>query len=556
MSDHFNYYMSLSWWKCLITYVGQPTRRIVNLRYLPQSLSIPHNFVFANQNVRWKSRTRGGLDQVESSQLQNYASDILKLLSGRHDRVDKEIKRWRNDLSGVLFQFAKRDDKENLVSLFDRISKARHANEASYTIMMRYYADQNDLFKVKGYFKKMERDSVLFHGRSFVPLINVCLKLKEYNMAFEYFDKLLETSKKTYINTAFIDIINTCTELVNIDNNRELTRLVEGALHTMEEFGSEPLDSNGIDVLNKWFHSESSKNWSVNEAKIEKNGICPSCNTNIQTIFISEERLIRLKRNLMAFVESTIALKKNSRIADIDRKRRITRLRDQIQRQSGHYEFFDTLITGDKDVVREIASTKRSFMSNPEIFSVLGKLEEFLDQNGPFDVVIDALNIGYYTKGFDSLQVRDVIDAFKDKKCLVLCAGILKEGLLTQNPVPKANLRIKQLLVYLKKHYKLFFVGSSVLDDYYILYTILYHDFNIQLVTRDLFRDHLFHLDAENKVDFQRWQAANQLILQSFTDDNKPIFSELSKLKVAVQRHKNGWHFPKTRHEWVCVHQK
>ena len=107
----------------------------------------------------------------------------------------------------------------------------------------------------------------------------------------------------------------------------------------------------------------------------------------------------------MAFVESTIALKQNARIADVDRKRRNTKLRDRIRKQSDHYEFYDMLITGEKDVVREIASTRRSFKSNPEIFSVLGSLERYLDKNGPFDVVIDALNIGYYTKGFNPQQV-------------------------------------------------------------------------------------------------------------------------------------------------------
>ena len=65
----------------------------------------------------------------------------------------------------------------------------------------------------------------------------------------------------------------------------------------------------------------------------------------------------------------------------------------------------------------------------------------------------------------------------------------------------------------------------SVLDDYYILYTILYHNFNIGFVSRDLLRDHLYHLDSTSRVDFQRWQAANQYILESFTDDNKPVLS-------------------------------
>lgn len=56
--------------------------------------------------------------------------------------------------------------------------------------------------------------------------------------------------------------------------------------------------------------------------------------------------------------------------------------------------------------------------------------------------------------------MRDVVEAFKDRKCLVLCAGILKEKLLTQHPVPPANARLKQLLLYLKQNYGIFFAGS------------------------------------------------------------------------------------------------
>ena len=52
-----------------------------------------------------------------------------------------------------------------------------------------------------------------------------------------------------------------------------------------------------------------------------------------------------------------------------------------------------------------MASTKHTVAGNAAIYSVLGRLEEYLDANGPFDVVVDALNIGYYTKGFNPLQV-------------------------------------------------------------------------------------------------------------------------------------------------------
>lgn len=136
-----------------------------------------------------------------------------------------------------------------------------------------------------------------------------------------------------------------------------------------------------------------------------RSNTCPCCGVNIKKNELSLKRLARLKRNLMSYVESTIALKSNTRISDVDRKRRNTKIRDVIQRQADHYGFYDTLVSSGGTGMRSLASTKHTVAGNEAIFSTLGKLEEYLDENGPFDVVIDALNIGYYTKGFNPLQV-------------------------------------------------------------------------------------------------------------------------------------------------------
>ena len=64
----------------------------------------------------------------------------------------------------------------------------------------------------------------------------------------------------------------------------------------------------------------------------------------------------------------------------------------------------------------------------------------------------------------------------------------------------------------------------SVVDDYYILYTLIHHNFDIELVSSDQFRDHLSHLDAQNTADFQRWQRAHQYVTKAFTADGSPVF--------------------------------
>ena len=94
----------------------------------------------------------------------------------------------------------------------------------------------------------------------------------------------------------------------------------------------------------------------------------------------------------------------------------------------------------------------------------------------------------------------------------------------TTSVVQKTFLVLDQSSVASKK-IMFYFVYDffSVLDDYYMLYAVVYHDFDIQLISRDKFRDHLFHLDVQSNIDFQRWQKANQRILKLFHDES-PIF--------------------------------
>uniref|UniRef100_A0A7M5WQ35 ribonuclease P n=2 Tax=Clytia hemisphaerica TaxID=252671 RepID=A0A7M5WQ35_9CNID len=507
------------------------------------------------QQIQFKSRSIGGLDKLESGHLMRYANDLLGLLQDGQDPIEKDIKKWRNDLSGILFQYSKRKEDTNLEKLFKHMLSRREANEASYTIMMRHYSNLEDFEKVKSYFEHMKENDIIYHGRTFIPLITLCLKLERYKKAERYFDLLLQSSRSKFIHNAFVDLIRSCGEIRTDLNEQHLEKMVNSSLKTLEKFGCEPIGQADAESLEKWFKSTTKIKWRLTEVDVANDSRkCPCCNAHFKKNTISQKRMVRLKRNMMAYVESNIALKANSKIADVDRKRRNKKIREVIQRQADHYGFYDTLISGSKDDFRELSSTKKSTQN--DIYNVLGKLENYLDSNGPFDVVMDASNIGYYTKGFNPLQVRDVADEFKDQKCLILCAGILKEKLLTQNPVPNANVRLKNLLLYLQKNHHIFFVGSSVLDDYYILYTILYHNFDIGFVSRDLLRDHLYHLDSTSRVDFQRWQAANQYILQSFTDDNKPVFSGRLETKISVQSSPTGWHIPKSTSNWICVQEE
>ena len=212
--------------------------------------------VVMQQFTRYKSRKTGGLDAYGNQQLDKYADDLLLLLEKRRNPREKEIKKWKNDLSSILFQYSQRGIEPLLLTLFQKMTDRLQANEASYTIIMRYYANRGDYNKVKFYFEHMKESGILYHGRSFVPLIVLSLRMNKLDQVELYFNQLLQDSRKMFVHNAFIDIIDACAELRE-ETGTELNlanHLVDQALKMMERFGSEPLDSDAIQTLLKWFN--------------------------------------------------------------------------------------------------------------------------------------------------------------------------------------------------------------------------------------------------------------------------------------------------------------
>lgn len=248
--------MALFLSRYVLTYLNKTTKQL--------SVSIDKNCPLTShlcasvvqQITRNKSRKTGGLDAYGNKELGKYADDLLLLLEKRRNPPEKEIKKWKNDLSGILFQYSQRGHEPMLLTLFQRMIDRLQANEASYTIVMRYYAHRGDYDKVKYYFDHMKDSGILYHGRSFVPLIVLSLRMNKLDQVELYFNQLLQDSRKKFVHNAFIDIIDACADLKE-ETGTELdlaNHLVDQALKIMERFGSEPLDSDATQTLLKWFN--------------------------------------------------------------------------------------------------------------------------------------------------------------------------------------------------------------------------------------------------------------------------------------------------------------
>lgn len=145
-------------------------------------------------------------------------------------------------------------------------------------------------------------------------------------------------------------------------------------------------------------------------------GTCRVCKEKLKPAVASKERLRRLERNMMILIESSIARKINSRITDVKLLKTNINIKNKIENQSKYYELFDIVSMETRGHSKE-GDDDRLPVVNPEhaeiahklspwVFAKLRDLREYIDSHGPFDVVIDVLNTGYFTKGFNPLQVR------------------------------------------------------------------------------------------------------------------------------------------------------
>ena len=172
----------------------------------------------------------------------------------RNGASEEQLHVLRKQLSGILYRLYLKKDETLLLAFFDKLSQQNALNEASYTIIMRYYADQNDFKNVKCIYNlALENREVEVHARIFVPLVLVCLKLDHFDLAKAYFNELVAAMKVRYNDRMFVDILNTCTEIRSLQNDGDVNSLVEEIFRIFEDYGSVNLHSESVEAITRWF---------------------------------------------------------------------------------------------------------------------------------------------------------------------------------------------------------------------------------------------------------------------------------------------------------------
>lgn len=182
---------------------------------------------------------------------------------------------------------------------------------------------------------------------------------------------------------------------------------------------------------------------------------------------------------------------------------------------------------------RALVGSNIYLKSNPQ---EVERFKDFVMENAPFDVVLDALNIAYRRSGgtaAKSKQLREIVHYYaREKHMKVLVIG--RAHMNNWSPGDMA---------YISKNAKTFYTDNISSDDPFCLYAALYSGKDTLFVSRDFMRDHKFNLGLHWKDIFERWQKSRQIVNFLFTETGVSIGMP-SQFDCGPVEDAQGWHIP------------
>ncbi|XP_013102094.2 mitochondrial ribonuclease P catalytic subunit [Stomoxys calcitrans] len=185
---------------------------------------------------------------------------------------------------------------------------------------------------------------------------------------------------------------------------------------------------------------------------------------------------------------------------------------------------------------------------------------EYVDKTGPYDCVIDGLNVAYSMGSKKPPQVyanllASVVKYFNNKNKHVLVLGRKH-----MNNWPKKTMQ------YVKDNAAMFLANDLSHDDPFLLYATLKSGQRTDFFSRDFMRQHAFLLGPDLKGIFRRWQQEHQYSLITQTNSGKIIVKEPIRHLICAHKVKDRWHVPyKQQYEqhvsdsfevpdcWMCI---
>ncbi|KAJ7978247.1 proteinaceous RNase P 1, chloroplastic/mitochondrial-like [Quillaja saponaria] len=232
-------------------------------------------------------------------------------------------------------------------------------------------------------------------------------------------------------------------------------------------------------------------------------------------------------------------------------------LKTQMDESGMCYSCGEKLVSIDIDPkeTENFATSLTRLACQREVKADFNQFQEWLQQHGPFDAVVDGANVGLVNQhNFSFFQLNSVVKQLHQmspSKRLPLI--ILHRGRVTGGPALNPN--NKKLLESWEKAGALYATPPGSNDDWYWLYATV--SCKCLLVTNDEMRDHLFQLLGTSF--FPRWKERHQVRLS--VSRRGPSLHLPPPYSIVIQESARGsWHIPTVtgddlgnRREWLCL---
>uniref|UniRef100_S4RH08 Mitochondrial ribonuclease P catalytic subunit n=1 Tax=Petromyzon marinus TaxID=7757 RepID=S4RH08_PETMA len=348
-----------------------------------------------------------------------------------------------------------------------------------------------------------EMNSILHPAAvNYTDIVKAALARCDVELAFRLYAEMLQKDllPQDSMLQAFFELRGELAE-----TNRDKLEGILQYLRHSQTFPSEKLARS----IGDWFESFKEEKWKARYIHILPQAEhCPSCGENLESIYLTEGEYKQLQECIM---------------------------NDVIK---GH------------DIYRKTTPAE------------LARFQRHIASNGPYDVVVDSLNVSHISGKYAQSQIlMDVVSHLAEHGKQVLVLG-------RRHMLKNSNSWLREHMNIVRTQADCFLMENISKDDPFLLYACLHSGNHCWFVTRDLLRDHCARLtEPIMRHLFRKWQRGHQLVLETYIPKGQIIFKTVPSFDTVLQTTTKSWHIPYDKDgiershiqvpgNWVCMHKQ
>ncbi|RLN87337.1 hypothetical protein BBJ28_00016624 [Nothophytophthora sp. Chile5] len=358
-----------------------------------------------------------------------------------------------------------------------RGSASKHmVEESTYSALIKLCSKDQDFEACTELLAAMEAETVAPKLRTFTPLLLAYSEVGNLDKCVWVHEKMVSHALEP-TETDYVALLRVC---VKTGNAERFYAFLDAFIEDIMQPGP-----SAWEVLKDWFSSEAAqvdgRKWTISEGTVSKDGVCSVTGDQLRSL------------ELAPAVEKALL-----------------------------------------DKVEQLVRTDEKRIAQWDAF------KQWLEASGPFDVVVDAANVGYFNQNFDGggfsyEQIASMVEHYEaqSKKVLLL----LHQRRTEDEQVPPEH---RSLVAQWRARGVMYNCQTGNNDDWYWLYAAVKLGGRTLLVSNDEMRDHHFQMIHDRAL--ARWKERHQVHYQ--VRGRRVEAEEPPPFSARPQRVGETWHFP------------